>query len=495
MNNELTGINSIIIPINKLDKTELASQKDHTYTLISDEVVSNIKVIQSIFVGSIIRKSTFNNVDFSICDFEGTKFEYCTFNSCNFSNIDMKSCIISETHFNECNFNNALIDDISVNGGGYCKSSFEQASTTDSNFTNVFFKNNITSHSTTSSNKYSKCIFEQIKMGNCSFAPNIMLNCTFIKCAFNFDSLGYLYGLTLADISKNDLIFLGEEIRFDKNDLVNEVEELYLSKKWFFQFALFKLNIDNNNKFQPLIEAMTALAGYLKSDLIVKKEDIKYIAKLYKEFYAANELPYGSVIYARNIINAILTIDNNAVNKIESTLLDFIEDLNMYYFAFNELENNIAFCFVNPSLSITLEAIYNEKPSIEPAELMNKLNRCIGDDADNTKLLSSRSGSYIATIYTTLATLGGFMMMLYLIRGNINQMTLLISELEVLFNSHKRREYEKYAKKPKDMMDKKVIEIAKYLFSLQKLDKETLYSIINDSSLLKEVKIDKKQAS
>ena len=98
------------VPIPVGDRSIGAGRRqDFTHLRLAGIGADGIDVGQSLFIGALIENCTFRHVDFSRCDFSGTKIVRSVFEDCRFHLADVRSSRFEGVGFTRCDFGSSQI--------------------------------------------------------------------------------------------------------------------------------------------------------------------------------------------------------------------------------------------------------------------------------------------------------------------------------------------------------------------------------------------------
>ena len=247
MGNENDGASGILPA--EISETSLPSsgplREDFSYRHVDGLSIKSRSFGHSLWTGAILTNCVFEDVDFSRCDFAGTRFVNCRFTNCDLEPDELRSCVLISTEFIRCNlsgiqsflsrFERCVFDRCDLSG----------ASVRECYFIKTVLRNCTTKGSGVTLNQFEECKFECIAFADATFLFLQFKNCGFIDCAMNAETIGYTYGITVSDLEKFKLIYLGgEEAPPDAEDIVDVIFQSYQSRRWYLGVCLLELNFE-----------------------------------------------------------------------------------------------------------------------------------------------------------------------------------------------------------------------------------------------------------
>src|ERR1051325_7084182 len=231
-------------------------RSDLTYRRIDSVNVTTADLYMSLFTGSLIRESVFDEVAFHRSDLDGIRAENCTFKDCDFTNCDIRSSVFANCKFEGCDFDGALIDDCQAQGCELISCSLEGASLTRCEFRRSLFKDCKISRARLLHNKLYDCAVTEIDVGDCTILYGILRNCTLQDVTISAECVGGVFGISRSQLDELKISYLGEhESVPSDSDLLKLIYEQYLQRKWSIGQLVLNLNFD-------LVSTVAAFEAY-----------------------------------------------------------------------------------------------------------------------------------------------------------------------------------------------------------------------------------------
>jgi uncharacterized protein YjbI with pentapeptide repeats len=473
------------------------SRSDLTYRKIYSLSISDIDMHQSLLTGSLIRDCVFTKVVFARSDLDGLRAERSVFIECDFSNCDIRSSIFARCEFKSCLFTTSLIDD--------CE--FEECRFTDCSFKNALLSHNRFHSSSLATcnlspgsflhNKLYRSELSDMILGDCTLLYVILRECTLTRVSINAESVGAIFGLTREQLSQANFVYLGNVQSIPPNtDVINLVSEEYRRRKWAIGQLVLAVNFN-------LASTLSAFDDYLSMSFkmftelgFAKGDELDFLGDLLQELASLERLPLLVALkvleWCTNLELAIrqdnkdlpdssggaLLILASRVSLLANTLLDKLNES----FGGLELEEN--------DRILCIKALFNERPALSLTDLLNSISLASTlNITQKSQLIRAENGSYVEIVYTTLFTLLGLKVFLFLVNGCLVQLTEMKHRVRVLARRNAPKSYMDLVLSPSQQASPLVMSLlpglAKYISELSWLKTSSLsgYSASNIQSL------------
>jgi uncharacterized protein YjbI with pentapeptide repeats len=417
----------------------LAPKSDLTFKLIEGGSFRGIAAPQSMFDGSLLRDCEFEDVDLSRCDFEGVNFQNCVFAKTSFENSNIRSSWLTNCQFQQCDFADAYIEDCTFSSCEIRNNSFERAILNASTLLRCVLTGNSFRKGSFTLDTFRNCSLMNSTLGDCTFLNHLMLECELHEIKINAESIGTCFGITERDLRGFDLIYLGRDVykAGEFPNIVEALEQEYVKRRWFLPLALFRLNFARQPVLEALRNARDALLLPLTHDGPVRRDDAAFFRMILRELAQQERLPVLSCVEIVDKISDTTTerkVQQNSLEHLRGVAAD-CKDLLQVMLARFEQESLHELRILHEDVSCTARITFDFEPSVDVAELMNLSATHSGlAIAHSTSIESTKTGSFIATIATTVFTVAAFQMVLFLVNGCVFQITELRARVETLLS-------------------------------------------------------------
>lgn len=362
-----------------------------SYKYINEECVGKINLAEINVIGCTIENSIFENVIFTLSDFDGTMIIQCKFIKGDWSRTDCCSLTVSNTIFKEVDFSLSAMRNCDFEQCIFIGCNFNHIALSGSRFTKCTFRGIHLSHSSTYLNIYESCIYESCTF-NGAFYYNLLLHNTYNDAFFNQKLLAYNYFL----MSKID-----ELATIGFSDLQKEDLKSYLTENnLLINLVILSLN-ETNDVDLSLIRFIIAIGEILKAGLLVREEQLQFIQKFLR-LLLNNEM-----ISAVTIVECLsyLEKDIKFFDSSNSTVYEKCrESLNLIknelYQAYQIMGSSIS--YFNKTEETDQEhivkLIYCQEPQIPICSIINEIKKSLGIDAPEAIRLKTEKGSFIEWI-------------------------------------------------------------------------------------------------
>lgn len=424
----------------------LVSQTEYTFQLFDDKALHKQTSRQSLFNCSTFKKCHITDSDFSKCDFEGSIFHDTILRNTHVSSCDIRSSVFKNCSFAHCNFTLSAISD----------SEFINCSFVDCNLDDAILRENVFRDCTISGGSYKmatitlsrhyNCSFSNMVLGNCSFYDHIMDNCRFDQISINIDSIGRIYGLSIADLRNFKYIFLGKIYGYAPETFFRHIQEIFEKKNWKLQKCLYLYNIGEISSYEYIEAVFDTLILYVNGNIIVKRDDLIFLSNIIDKMKESRKLPLFALYIGVEKLFKCLEIlkDPNYYNKEDN----FREFLNKMFFAFNELLAEFANLFPDKVETdrledkILIKIHYDSDKEINFAEYINSFLQYGGyDNKFYCRLSEIQSGSIIEIIVGSILCVYALQILLYGVNGVIVQLTDLVSKVRVIRTKKHQKDF------------------------------------------------------
>lgn len=318
---------------------------------------------------SVIRDSTFFNVDMRNCDFLSSKIYNVTFKNVSFSCADIYSLWFAGCKFENVNFSGAGIEDITFIDCHFDDCIFEDVGLKRCIFTNTYFTKIEPTSSGFVLNQYNNCIFKEC-IFNGSFQYQIFDDCKFENVKMDYSVLKYNFGINL----RTGILYV-------KNNLsLNQTPNLYellidecMEQKLFLNAAFVNFDFASSINPKLLLKSIDAIELMLAKEVLIRNDELLYLRRLYQYMYEKHMIA-PIVIY--QLLNKIKNINslmhsNIAYVKSNEALSLIYNDL---YFRFCEFCDDTEKLYMElPKFDTPLELYidYEQEPTMPLADLLN----------------------------------------------------------------------------------------------------------------------------
>lgn len=435
---------------------ELISQAEYTFRLFDNKAVNQQKSEQSLFNCSTFQRCRILNSSFSKCDFEGSIFRDTSFENTCISSCDIKSSLFQNCIFNHCDFSLSAVSDCEFADCTFYACSFDDTVLRENVFTDCTINGGSHKMATITLSKYYHCSFHNTELGNCSFYDHIMDGCLFDKVSINIDSIGRIYGLTIANLREFKYIFLGKLYGYAPATFFEHVHEIFGRKNWRLQKFLYQYNINEISSYEYITEIFETLIFYINENIIVKRDDLIFLSNIIRQMKENQGLPLFALYTGiEKLFEEIKVLNNkNYYNKEEA----FREFLNKMVFAFNEMLADFAELFPDKietnflDEKVLLKIHYDSDKEINFSQYINSFLKYGGyDNKFYCRLSEIQNGSVIEVIIGSILCVYALQILLYGVNGVIIQLTDMISKVRVIKEKKNQRDFLSNSIKGKQM--------------------------------------------
>ena len=416
---------------------QLVPHSDLTFKVFDNMTVERVSAHQSLLNGCLIRNCEFSKVRLSRCDLEQVQFQNCRFIDVDFRNVELTSAQISQSNFENCNFESALVSDCVWQNCTLDNCSFQQAVIHTCQFDQCQLKNNNFRGASIQLNSFRHTVFEDMKLGDCTFLNHIMANCSYKNVRINAESIGSLYGISIEDLLSFELVYLGQtvvNIEATKG-LLDSLETDYEQRRWFFMRDVLRLNFGRAPRSTALDACLKSVLWPASLGAPLKVGDIAFLEMIIVEMRRLRVLPALTTITFPDKIqkfkgqNVAESFERNDMRKLQQLasrlqgiLLEMLQQLT------SDTE-----CLVGRDKSVIATLFFTEKPGFDVVKFLRTVASASGLRIRSvTQALREESGSYLLIVQTTLATLAALQTALWLLNGCVAQVIELKTRFQVV---------------------------------------------------------------
>lgn len=448
----------------------LSPRMDLTYRKIENLNVKEVDINQSLLTGSLIRGSSFHNTNFSRSDLDGMRVENTIFVECDFTSCDFRSNIFSNCRFKSCLLNSTFIDDCEFQTCEFDNCSFTVGSLTRCRFQKSSLRSCDLRQTTFLHNKFYGSAISDMVFGDCALQYIILRDCDLTKVTLAAESIGALFGLTREQLSSAKIIYLGEEeqIPLDSEVLFLLLEE-YQKRNWYvgelvlsvnfgltstlsafdkyFSFAykrFAEFGFTNGDELEFLGDLFHELAHLERLPLMTLLNTLEWCSKLELAIGGSRETSESSTDSLHTLASRLTFLANNLLDRFEHSLQGF--DLN------------------RAEKSLCIKVTFEHEPEIPLPDILNSLtaNLNLGHWSQGfhkSRRIRTEAGSFIDIVLTTLLSVIGFQVFLFLINGCVIQLTELKHRVNVLVRKEPPKSYKDIALSPSQQPSPMILSI------------------------------------
>ena len=415
---------------------------EYTFNIYDNYLFSKHSAYQSLFNGSLIRRTDIEYMNFSRCDFEGTILEKVKIYDTNFYHTYFQTAICADVVFDVCTFETANLSNTTFKECTFNNCNFELSTLNKAKFENCSFVSCKFTGANVTLCKFDNCKFSNIKFGDCSFYQQIMLNNYYENVSINIDSLGQVFGITFEDIKCFSYIFLGEEYGKTNTKVLENIAEIYQLKHWSLAKIIYEYNIGKSTCFEFIEAIHTELNNSIKNKRIIKQIDIEFITTIIYELKEMNKLPFFSLYLGiLNLNESILTYENSYYSEIIHLLKNYINSMiSLIRSMILDLIDRLEYLFLFPQEQKVLFSIHYESDrNLEIYKVIDQIsNKFYGT---HVVLQEVKEGSIVETMATVAASIFIFQLCLYGINGCVIQMIDMKAKIKVYKDKKLQKNY------------------------------------------------------
>jgi uncharacterized protein YjbI with pentapeptide repeats len=437
----------------------LSPKADLTYKLVEKRRFHGDNAAQSLFNGSLLRDCEFESVDFSRCDFEGVNFQNCRFSQTNFDNVDIRSSWFTKCRFEGCSFDDAYIEDCAFRSCEIRDSTFERALLNASTLLNCILLANSFRKGSFTLDIFRDCQFEECTLGDCTFLNHLMISCVFRKIKINAESIGTCFGVTEKDLRGFDLIHLGKNVYSagELPDIVEALEQEYLTRKWLFALAIVHLNFGRRPILTAIKEILETLLMPLVLNAPIRRDDCIFFRTIVRELSDQERLPVLSCVEIIEKINDVISshsLEENTFQTLKAIVADTRELLQEMLNQFEE-KSLLSRRVLENDVPCTARFTFEAEPTGDLTELLNLAGKSSGLEISGLTVLKRiEHGSFVGVVTTTIFTVAAFQIVLFLVNGCVFQISELRARVQTLFAPTVPKQFKRRALSPPQEMPK-----------------------------------------
>ena len=439
-------------------------RSDLTYRTLDGLKVDNQSLRQSLLTGTILRSAAFTKVDLSRCDLDGMRIEGSTFIDCDFTNIDMRSSVVSRSRFENCSFSSSYLNDSRFSETALIGCKFLNAVVTECAFTGCSFDSTVFTESSLTQNQFESTSFIGTSLADCTFLYSTMNACTFAPgTRMNAESIGMTYGLSPADISAFQIVYLGQAENEPPApaDLVSSLLEAYTQRHWNIGVCILRLNAGLTSAATALGDYLVALRRDSELDRPIKRDELMFFVGVLHDLAEKRELPLVICLDAVDTLERIAaaqqaTTDgdpkrsgSNGLRTASARMFLLLQEM------LSDLaEANAYFVALEGDRTLEVTFTFRERPAVSMAAFLNEVGAASALPLLHTSTtLEVRAGSYIEIVETTLGTLVGLQCALFLVKGCLVTLTETRARFEILTQKKLPRAYRRAALDPRQVLN------------------------------------------
>lgn len=340
--------------------------------------------------GSYISNGEFTDTNFYGISFLSTKFSNIKFIGCNLAGTDLCSIWVKECVFSNTDLSNSTITDSMFIDCVFDMDSFASVTLTNSHFINCTFNGFPIDDSTVTLNYFDNCVIKKTHFTE-SFYYQLFENCVFEDVEFNVELLGYNFGFSREFID-----------RFSVESKIESVKENFIKNQLLTNAAILSINVLGNYYDLAMLACITAMCQMMRQDILVKNDEIQFLRKVTEYLDRKKLISEFIKIKIWHCLNLLRIEDqtNVAISRASQYLQEFS---NMLYFSFQSFQQRLdeeLKCFENIRKNniVEIQIIYKFAPAIQIVSIMESFRKSYLPDIMETKLVSTKQGSFIEII-------------------------------------------------------------------------------------------------
>lgn len=461
-------------PLSSRDLSHLFRAKsDFSYRLIENVELADSSLYQSLFTGTIVRNCVFTRVDFRRSDLDGTRFEGCQLLNCRLEGVDIRTSVFSRTLVQETRVDESLLENCTFNDCDLINSTFGFSNLNHNWFLGTTFTNCALKHSTSRLNRFERCQFQNMELGDCTFLYAIMLRCNFIDSKVNAESIGTFYGISRENLRSLDFIYLGEKQATPKDgDIVATLTESFRERHWIIGLTIMALNFQLTSVVAALALFLRELNTNAQQGRALKSDELEFFIEVLRVLGSVERLPGLAIVRALETMDRVLDSLGEQLppNPRETRAMrDFSEELLSLFLA---MLDHLQEASIRPRRNlrdarVILSATFKTMPGVSLCELIDKAAEASGFAIEgHATTISVRHGSWTEVISTTLLSVLSLQVLLFLVNGCVIQATELKARMHVLMAKKPTKTYLQEALRPRQHVPAYLAEPLKRLVSL-----------------------------
>ncbi|HSR67600.1 MAG TPA: pentapeptide repeat-containing protein [Acidobacteriota bacterium] len=382
-----------------------------------------------------VSNKTFKQVEFEYSYIDNVVFTGCKFENCNLSMIDLRNSTFAECVLTGCAIDESLIDKCSFEHTSVNECSFKVTSLTECSFSNSTIWNAFLQLSTFLHNDFERSRWVQIDWSDCTFLYTVLRDSEVERVTVSNTSFRSIFGLSLAHLGQIKVLTengkTAEEIvtgeLATRKDLT-PIDSLVLGMNFWDESRLGAIS-----KFLVRMSRERERRRY-------RQDDWRFFLKILFHLAQSERLPVLAGIQVGDwVMHEVEKIAEDSAAMLSRKLLLTEISGTVMHLLIELFQNFESRCIPISEFSederCTATLRFARPPNIELTKFLNEIAEASGlEVAGETRLLSRASGSYLEVIETSITTLFGLQIVLFLLDGVILQISQIISRL-----SHLRR--------------------------------------------------------
>jgi hypothetical protein len=417
---------------------DFSPRSDLTYRLIDGLIIADRSVHFSLFTGSIVRNCVFQSIDFTRCDLDGMRMESCQFERCTFEGAELRSTTFTNCQFFKSSFETVHILDCTFYRSAFTDCSLRMANITKASFEGGHFTRTTLSRSSCTLNKFRTVAFEDVTLGDCTFSYNIVKDCRFDDVRIDVECVGLIYGLSRANLSEVQFLYLGEEQALPpEENVVSLLMNLYSQRRWAVGLMTMRLNFLITSPVYAIQEYLNTLWDQLAAGRLLKTDELAFVADIFEDLRANSKLPLLIVVDCLEMSNALIS-EMSATEgeaRTREALVRFSNGLSGFLFEMvDEFERiRVHETQAGNDREVEVRAVFHSRPEFLLSDFLNALIPHSGLPIKCTsRTLHTASGSWIEILHTTVYSMLTLQIFLFLLNGCVIQVTELKARVRVL---------------------------------------------------------------
>src|SRR6185295_906018 len=440
---------------------QLVPKSDFTHRVIENLFVEDKSLHRSLFTGAILRSCQFQDVDFSRSDLDGMRIESCQFIRCNLEGADIRSSVISRSKFQDSNLNSAMLTDCTVVDSVMDGCAARSSVISRTSFVGSRLSRCELTRASCTLNTFTSTEFSSMSLGDCTFLYMIFRSCLLNNVSMNAESLGLSFGISLDQISKMHILYLGDQQSMpEPAEIPAVLLDSYAERNWAMGIAVVSINFGMTSIALALHSYLQSSLDDLASGRAVRTEELHFLVDVLRELRSQERLPLLTLIEFSDAFSSLLyRLDQKGITDDLSRERLEIQRFagEIYYLIQEQLDifeaSRLRFGQGSNSDEVNLEITFEDQPSIDIISILNELSQASGFQiGKRSSLLAVRRGSYIEIVSTVLFSVLSLQMLLFLLNGCIIQVTEMKARLRALTRKRLPPQYARDALAPAQTM-------------------------------------------
>jgi uncharacterized protein YjbI with pentapeptide repeats len=409
--------------------------------------LSGCSLENSYFRDSYFKETNFKNANMDYTDFENVIFDGCTFDSCTFGS-DIRSSVFLNCTFINSNIDESFIDGCTFKDSIIKNSTIDVTSITNCTFDYCLLENMYLKTASLYHTIFRNCRWVELDWSFVTIFYIVLINCIFKDVTLALPTLDYIFGLREENFKGINLKkYRRKEVKSLKKPLeawkkYENMRSKNLSiltkgfcikeKSMIFVFKSFLLNLPKKRNSCPYIGRDEIL--FLQNVLTTLEEErdlsvFALILIIEWAFETLNQINLkgdsADVLYIQPTLIQLYT----RLHQIFQEKLYFFENQRLFFEQFSADQEVIA------------KFVFHDRPRLSVSKVLNELADISGlEISAKTQFISSKEGSYVEIVKTTLFTLFAIQTFLYLLNGIVIKLT----ELKARYKILKQKELPKH---------------------------------------------------